>query len=62
MEFLVEITNIIVETGAAEMILTAAGLPVVAAGVAIYRKTKKTGQDVNPESTTSLLSKLWPKR
>ena len=41
MEGFLEIFNSVVESGGVELILTAAGLPMAAAGVGIYRKMRK---------------------
>ena len=41
MEGFLEIFNSVIESGGVELILTAAGLPMAAAGVGIYRKVRK---------------------
>jgi len=41
MEGFFEIFNSVIESGGVELILTAAGLPMAAAGVGIYRKVRK---------------------
>ena len=42
MEGFLEIFNSAVESGGVELILTAVGLPMAAAGVGVYRKVRKT--------------------
>ena len=41
MERFLEIFNSVIESGGVELMLTAAGLPMAAAGVGIYRKVRK---------------------
>ena len=41
MEGFLEIFNSVIESGGVELMLTAAGLPMAAAGVGIYRKVRK---------------------
>ena len=41
MDGFLEIFNSVLESGGVELILTAAGLPMAAAGVGIYRKMRK---------------------
>jgi len=41
MDGFLEIFNSVIESGGVELMLTAAGLPMAAAGVGIYRKVRK---------------------
>lgn len=61
MDLFAELLNTAVETGFLETALTAAGLPMIAAGVMVYRKTKKkkTSSETDANTTKSLLGKFF---
>ena len=66
MEIFFEYFNSAVESGGVELILTAVGLPMAAAGVGIYRKVRKakkikeaiTGGQAKPPLTGSFTNRL----
>ena len=66
MEGFLEIFNSVIESGGVELILTAAGLPMAAAGVGIYRKMRKakklkeaiTGGQAKPPLNGSMANPL----
>ena len=65
MELFTELMNVAVETGFLETALTVAGLPMVAAGGMVYRKTKKKkaaqnlGESIEETAKKSLLNKFF---
>ena len=66
MEGFLEIFNSVIESGGVELMLTAAGLPMAAAGVGIYRKVRKakklkeaiTGGQAKPPLTGGFTNRL----